>query len=73
MAVIDPIADMLTRIRNGLMLRKTFVLVQVPGSKRLSPRSCWTKVSSRATKSRMSALSPTSGCGSSTTKRGDPS
>jgi small subunit ribosomal protein S8 len=27
MAVIDPIADMLTRIRNGLMLRKTFVLV----------------------------------------------
>jgi len=27
MAVIDPIADMLTRIRNGLMLRKAFVLV----------------------------------------------
>jgi small subunit ribosomal protein S8 len=27
MAVIDPIADMLTRIRNGLMRRKTFVLV----------------------------------------------
>ena len=27
MAVIDPIADMLTRIRNGLMSRKTFVLV----------------------------------------------
>jgi small subunit ribosomal protein S8 len=27
MAIIDPIADMLTRIRNGLMLRKTFVLV----------------------------------------------
>ncbi|MBN1138138.1 MAG: 30S ribosomal protein S8 [Anaerolineae bacterium] len=27
MAVIDPIADMLTRIRNGLMMRKTFVLV----------------------------------------------
>jgi len=27
MAVVDPIADMLTRIRNGLMLRKTFVLV----------------------------------------------
>jgi small subunit ribosomal protein S8 len=27
MAVIDPIADMLTRIRNGLMVRKTFVLV----------------------------------------------
>ena len=27
MAVIDPIADMLTRVRNGLMLRKTFVLV----------------------------------------------
>ena len=27
MAVIDPIADMLTRIRNGLMLRRTFVLV----------------------------------------------
>jgi len=27
MAVIDPIADMLTRMRNGLMLRKTFVLV----------------------------------------------
>jgi small subunit ribosomal protein S8 len=27
MAVIDPIADMLTRMRNGLMMRKTFVLV----------------------------------------------
>jgi small subunit ribosomal protein S8 len=27
MAVIDPIADMLTRVRNGLMIRKTFVLV----------------------------------------------
>ena len=27
MAVIDPIADMLTRIRNGLMLRKAYVLV----------------------------------------------
>ncbi len=25
--VIDPIADMLTRIRNGLMLRKAYVLV----------------------------------------------
>jgi small subunit ribosomal protein S8 len=31
MAVIDPVADMLTRIRNGLMVRKTFVLV--PSSK----------------------------------------
>jgi small subunit ribosomal protein S8 len=31
MAVIDPIADLLTRIRNGLMSRKTFVLV--PSSK----------------------------------------
>jgi small subunit ribosomal protein S8 len=31
MAVSDPIADMLTRIRNGLMVRKNFVLV--PSSK----------------------------------------
>jgi small subunit ribosomal protein S8 len=31
MPTIDPIADMLTRIRNGLMIRKSFVLV--PSSK----------------------------------------
>lgn len=31
MPTIDPIADMLTRIRNGLMIRKAFVLV--PSSK----------------------------------------
>jgi len=31
MPTIDPIADMLTRIRNGLMMRKPFVLV--PSSK----------------------------------------
>jgi len=31
MAVIDPISDMLTRIRNGVLLRRTFVLV--PSSK----------------------------------------
>jgi small subunit ribosomal protein S8 len=31
MLVTDPIADMLTRIRNGLMVRKSFVLV--PSSK----------------------------------------
>jgi small subunit ribosomal protein S8 len=31
MPTTDPIADMLTRIRNGLMVRKTFVLV--PSSK----------------------------------------
>jgi small subunit ribosomal protein S8 len=31
MAVTDPIADMLTRIRNGLMVHKSFVLV--PSSK----------------------------------------
>jgi small subunit ribosomal protein S8 len=31
MPTIDPIADMLTRIRNGLMMRKSFVLV--PSSK----------------------------------------
>jgi len=31
MPTIDPIADMLTRIRNGLMVRKSFVLV--PSSK----------------------------------------
>jgi small subunit ribosomal protein S8 len=31
MPTIDPIADMLTRIRNGLRVRKTFVLV--PSSK----------------------------------------
>lgn len=31
MPVTDPIADMLTRIRNGLMVRKAFVLV--PSSK----------------------------------------
>lgn len=31
MAASDPIADMLTRIRNGLMVRKAFVLV--PSSK----------------------------------------
>jgi small subunit ribosomal protein S8 len=31
MLVTDPIADMLTRIRNGLMVRKSFVLI--PSSK----------------------------------------
>ena len=31
MPVTDPIADMLTRIRNGLVVRKTFVLI--PSSK----------------------------------------
>ena len=31
MPTIDPIADMLTRIRNGLLIRKSFVLV--PSSK----------------------------------------
>ena len=31
MPVTDPIADMLTRIRNGLMVRKSFVLI--PSSK----------------------------------------
>jgi small subunit ribosomal protein S8 len=31
MPIIDPISDMLTRIRNGLMVRKAFVLV--PSSK----------------------------------------
>jgi small subunit ribosomal protein S8 len=31
MAVSDPISDMLTRIRNGVLLRRTFVLV--PSSK----------------------------------------
>lgn len=31
MPVTDPISDMLTRIRNGLMVRKTFVLI--PSSK----------------------------------------
>jgi small subunit ribosomal protein S8 len=31
MAVSDPISDMLTRIRNGILLRRTFVLI--PSSK----------------------------------------
>ena len=55
MVVNDPIADMLTRIRNAQIARHDSVVIPASNIKRPLPRSFWTRVTSSRLKTSRTA------------------